>query len=363
MVIARKTAAALPSGWEPMEARQVAALPDTPGWQYEPKWDGFRCIGHKDGRNVSLVSKSGKDLGRYFPEIEQLLVGANRRRFIVDGELCIPDGTSTSFEALQMRLHPAASRVAKLSADTPAVFIVFDLLSIDGKDVRDNPLSERRRRLECLVAALTDKDLLRLSPRTTSLAQAKIWLKQAGAAVVDGVVAKRLNEPYRSGERAMMKVKQLRTADCVVGGFRYATGGRQVGSLLLGLFNADGKLDHVGFTSAISSDMRAPLTKKLEQLSGGVGFSGSAPGGPSRWATERSAKWVPLQNKLVVEVQYDHVSAGRFRHGTRFLRWRPDKAPRQCTIEQLVAASQLSDVLSRVVKKSAGPRHGAPRAE
>jgi ATP-dependent DNA ligase len=274
------------------------------------------------------------------------LAGANRRRFIVDGELCIPDG---HFEALQMRLHPAASRIAKLSAETPAVFIVFDLLAIDGKDLRNTSLSDRRSRLERLVAGLNGNDVLRLSPRTASLAQAKIWLNQADAGAVDGVIAKRLDDPYRSGERTMVKVKRVRTADCAVGGFRYAAGGGQVGSLLLGLFNADGKLDHVGFTSGIPADMRAPLTKKLEQLSGGEGFSGSAPGGPSRWATERSAKWVPLQNKLVVEVQYDQVSAGRFRHGTRFLRWRPDKPPRQCTVEQLGTPSQLSSGLSRVV--------------
>jgi ATP-dependent DNA ligase len=335
--------------WLPMEARQVAALPTGAGWQYEPKWDGFRCIGERDGTVRTLTSKSGKPLGRYFPEIEQALAAARNTRFVIDGELCIFHNGALSFEALQMRLHPAASRVARLSQETPALFILFDLLSIGGKDLRKSPLSERRVQLEALFDKLTSAGSFRLSPRTTSLARATTWLKQAGAGAVDGVVAKRLDEPYRSGERTMTKVKRARTADCVVGGFRYGTDSRQVASLLLGLYNAAGKLDHVGFFSGIPEGTRATLTKQLEKLRGGQGFSGSAPGGPSRWATERSGDWVPVRNKLVVEVQYDQVSGGRFRHGTRFVRWRPDKAPRQCTLDQLGSA-QAGVLVRRLLK-------------
>ena len=300
----KKAVFALPT-WEPMEALSVPELPKGRGWQYEPKWDGFRCIAEKHGTKMALISKSGKPLGRYFPEIEAALAAVGRKRFVVDGELCIFDDGALSFEALQMRLHPAASRVTKLSQKTPAIFILFDLLSLDGKDVRKTPLSERRKGLEALFPRLQAAKSFRLSPRSTSLARAATWLKQSGAGAMDGVVAKRLEDPYRSGERTMMKVKRLRTADCVVGGFRYATHSRQVGSLLLGLYDANGKLDHVGFTSGIAGELRAPLTAQLEKLRGGEGFTGSAPGRQSRWSTERSSEWVPVRNKLVVEVQYD----------------------------------------------------------
>ncbi len=335
--------------WQPMEALLVAEVPGGRGWQYEPKWDGFRCIAERSGRATTLTSKSGKPLGRYFPEIEAALAVVKPSRFVVDGELCIFDGGALSFEALQMRLHPARSRVLRLSKETPAIFILFDLLSIDGKDLRKRSLLERRKQLEKLFPRLKAERSLRLSPITTSLSRATAWLKQAGAGAMDGVVAKRLDDSYRSGERAMFKVKRIRTADCVVGGFRYATNSRQVGSLLLGLYNENGKLDHVGFTSGIADGARSGLTARLKKLQGGEGFTGSAPGGPSRWATERSGEWVPLRSKLVAEVQYDQVSAGRFRHGTRFLRWRPDKAPQQCTIEQL-AAPRSGALVKRLLK-------------
>ncbi len=325
------------ASWQPMEALLVAEIPSGGGWQYEPKWDGFRCIAERRGKAATMTSKSGKPLGRYFPEVEAGLTAVGPSRFVVDGELCIFDAGALSFEALQMRLHPASSRVLRLSEETPAIFILFDLLSFDGKDLRKNALVERRKKLEELFPQLRAGKSFRLSPMTTSTSRAAAWLKQSGAGAMDGVVAKRLEEPYRSGERAMFKVKRIRTADCVVGGFRYATNAKQVGSLLLGLYNGSGKLDHVGFTSGIADDARAVLTTRLEKLRGGEGFTGAAPGGPSRWSTERSAEWVPLRSKLVVEVQYDQVSAGRFRHGTRFLRWRPDKGPQQCTMEQLVA--------------------------
>ena len=320
----------------PMEARTEAELPRGPGWQYEPKWDGFRCLAIRDSDEVELLSRSGKPLGRYFPDMVAALKALKPKRFILDGELAIPVGEILSFDALQLRLHPAASRVNKLAAETPSILIAFDLLqNTRGVDLRDRSLSERRKQLEAFFDALGDTPVLRLSPASTSRAEAERWLNRAGGGALDGVVAKRLDEPYKSGERAMVKVKCLRTADCVVGGFRYATNSRLVGSLLLGLFDDEGKLDHVGFTSGIPDDRREALTRKVEALKGGPGFTGNAPGGPSRWSTERSTRWEPLKLKLVAEVQYDHVSGDRFRHGTRFLRWRPDKRPRDCTFDQL----------------------------
>jgi ATP-dependent DNA ligase len=320
-----------------MEARQQAELPRGPGWQYEPKWDGFRCLARRDGDKVELLGRSGKNLSRYFPDLVAALSEIKPRRFVLDGELVIPVGEVLSFDELQMRLHPAESRVRKLAAAHPASFIAFDLLLTPrGKDMTGKPLAERRSALEKLFKSLAKEPRLRLSPMTHRRAEAEKWLARAGAGELDGVVAKRLDEPYRAGERAMVKVKCLRTADCVVGGFRYAGNGeRVVGSLLLGLYNADGKLDHVGFTSGFSRDERRAVTHKVEPLRGGPGFTGNAPGGPSRWSTERSALWEPLKPKLVAEVEYDHATSDRFRHGTRFVRWRPDKRPEQCTFDQL----------------------------
>jgi ATP-dependent DNA ligase len=324
-----------------MEARQVDHLPEGPGWQFEPKWDGFRCIARRNGAKIDLISKSGKPLARYFPEIAEYLKSVSPKRFVIDGELCIPVGSSLSFEALQMRLHPAASRVTKLAKETPAIFILFDILASEDKEMTRAPLTERRATLEKLFAKIKG-ERLRLSPFTRSHSEAKRWLKRAGAGMLDGVIAKEMDGAYKIGERAMLKIKCLRSADCVVGGFRYATDKKEVGSLLLGLFNDAGELDHVGFTSGIPKAKRAALTVKLERLKGPPGFTGNAPGAPSRWSTERSAAWVPLKHKLVAEVQYDHVTGARFRHGTRFLRWRPDKAPRQCTMEQLTLEARPS---------------------
>ena len=332
-----------------MEARQVDELPRGEGWQYEPKWDGFRCIARRNGKRVELLGRSGKSLARYFPEIVEALSKLTSHRFTLDGELVIPAGKALSFEALQMRLHPAESRIRRLSGETPAVLIAFDMLQApDGSDLAAQPLRERRAALERFFAAEGKQTRLRLSPATGKRADASRWLARAGGGELDGVVAKRLDEPYRAGERAMLKIKSLRTADCVVGGFRYATGKRLVGSLLLGLYNEQGLLDHVGFTSAIGDDERAALTRKLQKLRGGSGFTGDAPGGPSRWATERSAQWEPLKPKLVVEVQYDHVTGDRFRHGTRLVRWRPDKAPRQCTFEQLQREAAPSRLMRKI---------------
>lgn len=319
-----------------MEARTAEALPRNDGaWQYEPKWDGFRCLAFKGKQAVDLRAKSGKPLGRYFPELKALLQGLKARDFVVDGEIVIEIDGRASFDALQMRLHPAESRIRKLSVETPVQLILFDMLAAPGGELMlELPLSERRPLLEDFVARFGNA-ALRLSPRTTSFANASKWLRGAGHGSTDGVVAKRLDGPYQPGERVMVKVKKLRTADCVVGGFRYLNGKRQVGSLLLGLYDGQGLLNHVGFTSTIADNERAMLTKRLEALRGGPGFTGKAPGGPSRWSTERSGEWEPLRPELVVEVRFDHVTGDRFRHGTKLLRWRPDKAPKQCTFEQI----------------------------
>ena len=325
----------VPVATMPMEAKLVDDLPSEPGWQFEPKWDGFRCLAFRAGDEVDLRAKSGKPLARYFPEVVAMLQDLAPDPFVIDGELAIPDGDTLSFDALQLRLHPAESRIRKLSQETPALFILFDcLMTPEARPLLDEPLTARRAALEAFFASLDDSRDLRLSPYTRKAAEAQRWLDKAGGSL-DGVIAKRVDGPYVSGERAMLKVKRLRSADCVVGGFRYATNTDLVGSLLLGLYNEEGKLDHVGFTSTISTAERPALTKRLEKLKGGEGFTGDAPGGPSRWSTARSTEWVPLDPKLVVEVRYDHVTGGRFRHGTKLLRWRPDKAPRQCTFEQM----------------------------
>lgn len=329
-------------------------LPTEGAWQFEPKWDGFRCLVFRNGRSLALIAKSGKPLTRYFPEIVAAFLAVRPSRFILDGELLIPLGKSLSFDALQMRLHPAASRIRKLSVQTPALFMAFDILEDDrGRTFLDQPLKVRRQALERQIKVFGKSDRLRLSPFSRRRTDARNWLARAGAGALDGVIAKPLDETYKPEERAMLKVKRLRTADCVVGGFRYATDSDQVGSLLLGLYNKEGELDHVGFTSAISRDKRSALTKKLERLRGGAGFTGAAPGGPSRWSTERSGDWVPLKPELVVEVQYDQVTGNRFRHGTRLLRWRPDKAPRQCTFEQMQRESRPSSLIAKVLAESA----------
>lgn len=320
-----------------MEARSVAQLPSGDNWQYEPKWDGFRCIAFRDGDNVSLQSKSGQPLGRYFPEVVDALLKLKAKQFVLDGEIVVPVQGQLSFDDLLMRIHPAASRVQKLAKEHPANLIVFDLLVDDGgRSIADAPLVERRKKLDGFAKKYLAKNKsVELSPETRDLKIAKSWLAGAGGDV-DGVIAKRLDLPYQSGNRnGMVKVKRLRTADCVVGGFRYASEGKLVGSLLLGLYDDKGLLHHIGFTSGIKAADKPKLTKKLETLIKPPGFDGRAPGGPSRWSTDRSAEWKPLAPKLVAEVQYDHFTGGRFRHGTKFLRWRPDKKPAQCKLEQV----------------------------
>jgi ATP-dependent DNA ligase len=327
-----------------MEAKLVDELPAGAGWQFEPKWDGFRCLAVRQGRRVELFAKSGKPLTRFFPEVAEALAGLDLGDFIVDGELAIPVDDHLAFDALQMRLHPAQSRIRKLAAETPAVFILFDCLAFADQALGARPLTERRQMLE-LFFAQASGPRLRLSPFTQDRRTAQRWLERLGGSL-DGVIAKRRDESYRAGERAMLKVKRLRTADCVVGGFRYLAARREVGSLLLGLYDLGGLLHHVGFTSTIENRERADLTRRLEALVAPPGFTGDAPGGPSRWSTERSAEWWPLKPELVVEVRYDHVTGRRFRHGTSLLRWRPDKAPRQCGFEQLEAEGRPADVIA-----------------
>jgi ATP-dependent DNA ligase len=322
--------------FEPMEAHPASELPKGTNWQYEPKWDGFRCLAFRDGNRIDLESKSQKPLTRYFPELVSALAALPASKFLLDGEIVIPVDGNLSFDDLLMRIHPAASRIKKLSQATPCVFIIFDLLvDADGENLAKLTLGQRRKHLEQFAKKyLAKSKLIQLSPVTKDLSKAREWFHMGVG--LDGVVAKRLDLPYQTGKRTgMEKIKKQRTADCVVGGFRYLEKKKQVGSLLLGLYNNEGLLDHVGFTSSIHAQDRAALTRKLEGMINPPGFTGKAPGGLSRWSTRHSMEWQPLDNKLVAEVQFDHFTGGRFRHGTKFLRWRPDKQPHECTLTQV----------------------------
>jgi ATP-dependent DNA ligase len=323
---------------EPMEARSVDDIPTGSQWQYEPKWDGFRCLIERSGKTVTLTSKSGQDLTRYFPEVARAAAALPEGRFLLDGELVVPIKKQLSFDALLQRIHPAASRVERLSRETPGVFLAFDILVHGKKNLLKLYLTDRRRELEDFATRCFPRTLFRLSPASTNLKDAKRWLRSAGGGS-DGIIAKRRDVPYQAGNRdGMRKIKRYRSADCVIGGFRYGeravAGRRVVGSLLLGLYDTQGKLHHVGFTSAIKQQEKPALTARLKALVTGRSFTGNMPGGPSRWSTNRSSEWTPVKPKLVIEVSYDHFSAGRFRHGTTILRWRPDKSPQQCTMAQ-----------------------------
>jgi ATP-dependent DNA ligase len=337
----------IPRTYAPMEARLVDELPTGGDWQYEPKWDGFRCLAFRDGDKIDLMSKAGKPLSRYFPELIETLRAVKAKRFVIDTEIVIPHDGSLSFDELLLRIHPAKSRITKLSTESPGTLIVFDLLvDAKGKSLVKLPLAERRAALEQFVAESVPKGVaIRLSPATTKMVTVKKWFRSVGGGL-DGVIAKRLDLAYLTGTRdGMQKMKHMRTAECVVGGFRYASKGKVVGSLLLGLYDEGGLLHHVGFTSNVPNAEKPAITKKLEKLKQAPGFTGQAPGGPSRWSTERSSQWEPLAPKLVVEVQYDHFSGGRFRHGTSFLRWRPDKPPARCSIEQVEQEGRSALVL------------------
>ena len=336
----------------PMEAKLVGSIPAGDEYQYEPKWDGFRCLVFRDGDEIYLQSKAGQPLARYFPEVVENLRGLKAKRFVLDGELVVPVEGQLSFDQLLQRIHPAASRIKKLSAEFPAIYIVFDLLADErGRALHQEHLSVRREKLEAFGRKYFRRDEnIRLSPATTEIAQARKWFKSTVASL-DGIVAKHLDCSYRSGLRdGMEKIKNIRSADCVVAGYRYGSKATTtLGSLLLGLYDTDGLLHHVGFCSAFTAEQRKELTPKLEKLrravNKGGGFSGRAPGGPSRWSTERSTEWVAVAPKLVVEVTYDHFTQGRFRHGTNFLRFRPDKAAKQCTMEQVTSTLPRLDAL------------------
>jgi ATP-dependent DNA ligase len=339
---------------EPMLAKAVDALPDADGWLFEPKWDGFRAIVFRDGDEVFTQSRDLKPLDRYFPELAEPLKAALPERCVVDGEVVIARDGALDFEALLLRIHPAASRVNMLAAESPASFVAWDLLALGDEDLRQMPQDERRTRLE--VALLGVQPPVHLTPATRDRATAADWFDRFEGAGLDGVIAKRLDAPYQPGKRAMLKIKHQRTADCVVAGFRWHKNGpgTHVGSLLLGLYDDTGNLNHVGITSSFSWDRRAELAEELAPLRenamdghpwrewadwagyGDAEASGQRlPGATSRWNRGKDLSWEPLRAERVVEVAYDHLQGNRFRHATTFKRWRLDKAPEACRYDQL----------------------------
>jgi len=325
---------------EPMEAKSVSTIPKGDDWLYEPKWDGFRCIAFRDGDRIVLQSKSGQPLERYFPEIVDALRSLKPPSFVVDGEIFIEQDGALDFDTLLQRIHPAASRIKKLSVETPATYALFDMLvDPNGGSIYGQPLQERRDRLEDFAGReLIGNVRLALSPATGDFAKAGDWLR-GGMAWFDGVIAKKRTAPYRFGERdAVVKIKRVYTADCVVGGFRYAKDGKSIGSLLLGLYDDAGLLNLVGFVGSLTASERKRAADMLVPIIQEPGFTGARPGGVSRWGS-RDTEWHPLASRIVVEVQFDHVTGHRFRHGARFVRWRPDKSPKQCSMEQLFAAT------------------------
>jgi ATP-dependent DNA ligase len=326
---------------EPMETRHATRIPEGDGWTYEPKWDGFRCVAFRDGKNVELQSKSGETLTRYFPEIVSALLDARAQHFVVDGELMIVEGEAADFDALLQRIHPAESRVRRLAAETPATYVLFDLL-VDGRSkLFEHSLHERRAGLEeFMLRNFAKNPSMALSPATSDVDLARRWLS-GSLARLDGVIAK-ANVAYAFGSRdAVVKIKRKYTADCVVGGFRTANDG-SIASLLLGLYDDDGLLHHVGFVGSMSVQERKRAAELLKPIVEPPGFTGNAPGGPSRWRRAENAQWFPVKPKTVVEVSFDHVTARRFRHATRLLRWRDDKTPRQCTMDQLLDPTEPS---------------------
>jgi ATP-dependent DNA ligase len=336
----------------PMLSRAADALPRGDGWQFEPKWDGFRTLVFRDGNEIVLQSRDEKPMNRYFPELVAPLAQALPARCILDGEIVIVGARGLDFEALLLRIHPAASRVKLLAAQSPASFVAWDLLAIDHEDLRSLPLAARRERLEQVLAGAAPP--VHLSPATRDRVVAEDWFRRFEGAGLDGVMAKRLDEPYRAGERTMIKVKHARTADCVLAGFRWHKKGpgTMVGSLLLGLYDDDGVLHHVGVTAAFTNAMRAELVRELAPLRADaleghpwrdwaeVDDDASAtgqrlPGATSRWNRGKDLSWEPLRPERVCEVAYDHMQGSRFRHAAQFVRWRPDKRPQDCRYDQL----------------------------
>jgi ATP-dependent DNA ligase len=335
-----------------MLAKLQPDIPRGEGWTYEPKWDGFRTIVSVRDDGVELESRGDRPMGRYFPEIVAMLEARHTGPLVADGELVMRRPGGLSFDELQLRLHPAASRVAKLAAEIPATLILFDLLEETGEDLRGRPLEERRRRLSVLAARIGAEptperldDLppgpdLRLTPWTDELEVAERWYADEAGLGQDGIMAKRIDQPYQPGVRGWVKVKHRSTADCVVGGYRLAKDGDGVGSLLLGLHDDEGRLHYVGHTSSFRAAERRAIREALAPLEGGAGFGVGArsPGGQSRWSAGREAEWMPLEPVLVCEVSFDRVQHGRFRHAATFVRWRDDRTPASCTFDQVGAS-------------------------
>ena len=364
----------------PMLSSPAAALPEGEGWQFEPKWDGFRTLVFRDGDEILLQSRDEKPMNRYFPELEAPLAAALPERCVLDGEVVIGGPGGLDFEALLLRIHPAASRVKLLAAQTPASFVAWDLLALDDEDLREAPLAVRRERLEQALAR--PSNAVHLSPATRDRALALDWFRRFEGAGLDGVMAKRLDEPYRAGERTMIKVKHARTADCVVAGFRWHKNGAgtMVGSLLLGLYDAKATLHHVGvaaaFTNAVRRELVAELAPLRENALDGHPWKGWAeaqdaaagagqrlPGATSRWNRGKDLSWEPLKPERVCEIAYDHMQGTRFRHAARFLRWRPDKRPKDCRYDQLEVTPpyELERVFGARGPRGPGlaPRHGS----
>lgn len=339
----------IPPPVDPMLARASDALPDGPGWLFEPKWDGFRVVIFRDGASLQLQSRELKPLDRYFPELRAPLLDRLPERCVADGEIVIAGARGLDFEALLLRIHPAASRVKLLAAAQPASVVLFDLLALGDRDLRGSPLAERRALLEAALAGPAGSVLV--TPATRDRAVAQDWFSRFEGAGLDGVVAKRLEGPYVAGKREMVKVKHARTADCAVAGFRWHKGGvgARVGSLLLGLHDDRGVLHHVGICASFTDARRRELARELEPLREGAleghpwrGWAGSdgagdrrMPGASSRWNHGKDLSWEPLQVERVCEVAYDHLQGDRFRHATHFLRWRPDRSPAECRYDQL----------------------------
>jgi ATP-dependent DNA ligase len=322
----------------PMLAELGRDLPEGDGWLYEPKWDGFRALVFWDGDELVLQSRDLRPLNRYFPELEAGLRQALPTACVLDGEVVIAGATGLDFEALQQRIHPAASRIALLAQQTPAEFVAFDLLATAEEDLTPRPQADRRRWLERVLGRPAAP--LHLTPSTVDRAVAADWFARFEGAGLDGVIAKRAESPYQPGARAMLKVKHQRTVDCVVSGFRWHKDGQgtAIGSLLLGLYDAQGVLHYVGGTSSFKAAERRRLVEVLEPYRGPSGFGqGRTPGEPNRWTGERDVSWEPLRPELVCEVAFDHLQGDRFRHGASFLRWRHDKPPRECTFTQVEA--------------------------
>jgi ATP-dependent DNA ligase len=350
---------------KPMLAKATKSMPPQSshdaGFLYEPKWDGFRCIVFRDGDEVELGSRNERPLTRYFPEVVAAVKEALPEKCVVDGEIVIASPGGLDFEALQQRIHPADSRVRRLAAETPASFVAFDLLALGDDDLRRTPLADRRKALEQALKGVTPP--VHLTPVTTDEATATDWFSRFEGAGLDGVVAKALDLPYREDERVMLKVKHSRTADVVLAGFRWHKTGPIVGSLLLGLYNDEGQLQHVGVAASFTMARRKELVTELEPLRANAldghpwaswaaqtDESGRMPGAVSRWNAKKDLSWEPLRVERVLEVTYEHMEGTRFRHTAHFQRWRPDKLPAECTYEQLevVAPYELSAIFGDI---------------